>query len=249
MPDTDKKVILRCDWTGRALHWLNVCVFGLAVFSGLSFYFPSLDWMGHLLGPGQLARTLHPFMGIAAFCCLMFMFMKFVHHNIPNKYDVLWFKNIIPILENKHNVDLHIGKYNAGQKLLFWCLMSLIWVLLLSGLVIWRKYFANLFPQSVVQIAVLVHSMAATIIILLVMGHIYFGFWVKGSITGMVTGWVTRRWARVHHDRWFEEVMRDEADEVTARIKHKDVLRPEGVPPSSHPLTHPEASLKTIDKH
>ncbi len=30
--------------------------------------------------------------------------------------------------------------------------------------------------------------------------HIYMAFWVKGSIRGIVEGWVTVRWAK-HHPR------------------------------------------------
>ena len=33
----------------------------------------------------------------------------------------------------------------------------------------------------------------------------YMAFWVKGSIRGMVEGWVTVRWAKKHHPRWFRE--------------------------------------------
>lgn len=36
--------------------------------------------------------------------------------------------------------------------------------------------------------------------------HIYMAFWVKGSITGMIEGRVSRRWAKKHHPRWYREV-------------------------------------------
>ena len=34
-----------------------------------------------------------------------------------------------------------VGKYNAGQKLVFWAMSILIIVLIASGLVIWDQYF------------------------------------------------------------------------------------------------------------
>ncbi|TPW36039.1 formate dehydrogenase subunit gamma [Oecophyllibacter saccharovorans] len=223
----DKYKILRCKYTDRLLHWGNATCFALAAFSGLSFFFPSLDIMGRVLGPGQLARTLHPFMGIAVFCFLFIMFFRFVRHNLPDRFDILWFKNIVGVLMNQHGKDLHIGKYNAGQKVLFWCIMSLIWVLMISGLMVWRKYFAGYFSQSVLRVAILVHSAAAISLMMLILGHIYMGIWVRGSITGMVTGFVTRRWARVHHDRWFEGIMKKEGAKARQELA-------EGVPPNPH---------------
>jgi formate dehydrogenase subunit gamma len=38
-----------------------------------------------------------------------------------------------------------IGKYNAGQKLLFWTLLLCMLGLLFTGLVIWRAYFSDYF--------------------------------------------------------------------------------------------------------
>jgi len=38
--------------------------------------------------------------------------------------------------------------------------------------------------------------------------HIYAGLWIKGSIGAMTRGFVTYGWARKHHPRWFDEVMR-----------------------------------------
>ena len=84
--------------------------------------------------------------------------------------------------------------------------MSLICVLLLTGLVIWRAYFAHLFPIPVLRVALALHALAGVGLILLILGHIYLAFWVKGSIRGMVTGYVSHAWARAHHDRWHEEI-------------------------------------------
>lgn len=101
---------------------------------------------------------------------------------------------------------LNIGKYNAGQKILFWGIMGLISLLLLSGVVIWRPYFAPLFSIPTIRIGLLVHALAGISLILLIIGHAYLAFWVKGSIRGMVTGYVSRSWAKTHHDRWYRQL-------------------------------------------
>lgn len=213
--DTDNRV-LRTRFGDRLLHWTMVSCFFLVAMSGLSWFFPSLHWLGSVLGPPQLARILHPFLGVVVFVLLMCMFVRFVHHNMPVRTDAVWFRHVLDVLLNRHGQKLQIGKYNAGQKILFWGIMALISALFVTGLVIWRAYFAMYFPIPVIRLALLAHSAAALALILLVLGHIYMGLWVRGSITGMVTGYVSRAWARQHHDRWYAEEV---APEDTTSVK------------------------------
>ncbi|QCE35789.1 formate dehydrogenase subunit gamma [Acetobacteraceae bacterium] len=203
----NKSVVMRTTYGKRLLHWLNAVCFFLVGFSGLSFAFPSFEFFGRVLGTPQTARMLHPILGVVVFLCLFIMFFKFVKGNLFQKTDLLWFKNIDSVLLNLHGKDLHIGKYNAGQKILFWCIMTSICVLLLSGLIIWREYFSDYFSVPVLRVAMLAHSAIALALMLLVLGHIYFGIWVRGSITAMITGYVSLRWARSHHSRWYEQIM------------------------------------------
>ncbi len=51
-----------------------------------------------------------------------------------------------------------VGKYNAGQKMMFWSIMSMIFVLLVTGVIIWRPYFAQYFPMQVVRYSLLIHA-------------------------------------------------------------------------------------------
>ncbi|MBS1001893.1 formate dehydrogenase subunit gamma [Acetobacter persici] len=200
-----KNLILRTKFIDRMCHWTMVACFFLVAMSGLSWFFPSLSWMNGVLGTPQLARMLHPFLGTVVFVLLICMFFRFVHHNMPVRTDVTWFRNIVDVLMNRHTKPLKIGKYNAGQKILFWCIMLLISALFATGIVAWRPYFAGYFPIPAIRLALLAHSLAGLGLILLVIGHIYMGIWVRGSVTGMLTGYVSRAWAKQHHDRWYEE--------------------------------------------
>jgi formate dehydrogenase-N gamma subunit len=112
---------------------------------------------------------------------------------------------------NEHKVA-DVGKYNAGQKMMFWSIMSMIFVLLVTGFIIWRPYFAHYFPIKLIRWSLLVHATAAIVLIHAILIHIYMAFWVKGSIKGMIEGKVSRRWAKKHHPRWYREV---EAKEET----------------------------------
>ena len=160
--------------------------------------------MSVFLGTPQMARVLHPFLGVAVFLRLCFLFVRFVRYNLPARTDAIWFRRVKEVVLAKHDgPPMQIGKYNAGQKVLFWLIMVSIVVLMVSGLIMWRAYFSEYFSVPVIRLAILVHSIAGAGLILLILGHIYLAIWVRGSISGMVTGYVSRPWARQHHDRWY----------------------------------------------
>ncbi len=77
----------------------------------------------------------------------MFMFVRFVHHNIPDRQDLPWIKGIVEVLKGNEHKVADVGKYNAGQKMMFWTIMSMISLLLATGVIIWRPYFAHFFPH------------------------------------------------------------------------------------------------------
>lgn len=202
--------ILRTRFPERLCHWMIVFCFFLAATSGLSWFFPTFSWLSAFLGTPQMARVLHPFLGVAVFFGLCYMFVKFVKYNLPARTDGIWFRNVKNVILNRHGEPLKIGKYNAGQKVLFWLIMLSILVLLVSGLIMWRAYFAEFFPIPVIRLAILAHSVAGIGLILLIAGHIYLAIWVRGAVSGMVTGYVSRAWVRQHHDRWYAELQAKE---------------------------------------
>ena len=133
-------------------------------------------------------RILHPFFGVLIFVALMFMFVRFVHHNIPDKQDIPWLKGIVEVLKGNEHKVARVGKYNAGQKMMFWTIMSMIFVLLVTGVIIWRPYFAEYFPMQVIRYSLLIHATSAIILIHAILIHMYMAFWVKGRLRGMIEG-------------------------------------------------------------
>lgn len=188
----------------RINHWIVAICFTFVALSGLGFFFPSFNGLLNVLGTPQLARILHPFIGVAMFCAFMLMFFRYWHHNLPNREDWVWAKNIHKIAQNEEVGDT--GRYNLGQKCVFWAAIISLLLLLASGVVIWRPYFADAFTIPVIRLALLVHSVAAMGLIIVIMVHIYAALWVKGTITAMVEGWVTTTWAKKHHPRWYREI-------------------------------------------
>ncbi|WP_446909408.1 cytochrome b/b6 domain-containing protein, partial [Klebsiella pneumoniae] len=92
------KMIVRTKFIDRACHWTVVICFFLVALSGISFFFPTLQWLTETFGTPQMGRILHPFFGVLIFVALMFMFVRFVHHNIPDKQDIPWLKGIVEVL-------------------------------------------------------------------------------------------------------------------------------------------------------
>ncbi|PIJ48297.1 formate dehydrogenase cytochrome b556 subunit [Erwinia sp. OLTSP20] len=195
----------------RLNHWLVAGCFLLTAISGLGFFFPSFNWLMNILGTPQLARLLHPFTGVIMFAAFLIMFFRYWQHNLIKHDDLIWAKNIHKIARNEEVGDT--GRYNFGQKCVFWAAITCLLLLLASGIVIWRPWFAAAFPLPLIRAALLLHSISAAILIMVIMVHIYAALWVKGTITAMVEGWVTARWAKKHHPRWYRELQQQDPPE------------------------------------
>ncbi|SUH15659.1 Formate dehydrogenase N gamma subunit [Salmonella enterica subsp. enterica] len=55
------KMIVRTKFVDRACHWTVVICFFLVALSGISFFFPTLQWLTQTFGTPQMGRILHPF--------------------------------------------------------------------------------------------------------------------------------------------------------------------------------------------
>ncbi|MBA1248052.1 MULTISPECIES: formate dehydrogenase subunit gamma [Pseudomonas] len=204
-----KKEIVRYGASERTNHWAVAILFFMAGLSGLALFHPALFWLTNLFGGGPWTRILHPFMGVAMFLFFMGLVIRFWHHNILEKRDMQWVKQIGDVLNNREDKLPEIGKYNPGQKVLFWVLLASMLVLMFSGIVIWREYFSHFFPIGGIRLAALAHAAAAFLLILSIIVHIYAGIWIKGSIGAMLHGKVSLLWAKKHHSLWYKDITRD----------------------------------------
>ena len=198
-------LIVRYTPNERSNHWITAITFVLLALSGLALFHPSMFWLSALFGGGQWTRILHPFIGLVMFVSFMILALRFWHHNYLDADDRQWLRQINDVLTNREDRLPEVGRYNAGQKLLFFVLVLCLLLLLLSGIVIWRAYFAFYFPIEVVRVAAVIHAVTAFVLICSIIVHIYAAIWVKGSIGAMVRGTVTLGWARKHHPKWFRE--------------------------------------------
>jgi formate dehydrogenase subunit gamma len=190
----------------RINHWIVAISFVLLALSGLALFHPALFWLTNLFGGGAWTRILHPFIGCVMVAAFSLLCVQFWRDNRMQQRDWIWLRKITDVIENREENLPDVGRYNAGQKLLFFTLVVCLIALLLSGITIWRVYFAEFFSIGVIRVGALLHAFFAFVLIVSIIVHIYAGIWVKGSIRAMTRGWVTPGWAWKHHRAWFREV-------------------------------------------
>jgi formate dehydrogenase subunit gamma len=200
--------IVRYRASTRINHWIVAISFVLLALSGLALFHPALFWLGNLFGGGTWTRILHPFIGV--FMVLAFALLAFTvgGANRMERRDWTWLRGWRDVIGNRERNLPEVGRYNAGQKLVYFTIVLCLLALLLSGIVIWRSYFAILFPIEVVRFAAVAHAIAATVLICAIVVHIYAAIWVKGSVRAMTRGTVSPGWAWKHHHAWFRDVLR-----------------------------------------
>ncbi len=192
----------------RMNHWFIVLMFFMAAVSGLAFFHPSLFFLSHLMGGGSWARILHPFVGLLMVLGFAVMFVKLWRQNLMTAADKEWSKHAGEMLRGDKSRMPPAGKYNAGQKQVFWLMSISLLVLVVTGFMFWRPWFAPYVPIAVMRVAVLLHSVAAVVLVLSVIVHIYAAIWVKGTLRAMTRGTVTESWAKTNHALWHQEVTR-----------------------------------------
>jgi formate dehydrogenase subunit gamma len=201
-----KYPLLRYRDSERMNHWFIALMFFLAALSGLAFFHPGLFFFAHLFGGGSWARILHPFMGVLMFLGFLGLFMRLWRDNLLDARDGKWLRHSGDMLRGDKSRMPPAGKYNAAQKLVFWLMSLSLLVLLVTGLMFWRPWFTPYFSIPVMRIAVLLHAIAAFVLVLTTIVHIYAAIWVKGTVRAMTRGTVSEAWARANHPRWHADV-------------------------------------------
>ncbi|MDB5396930.1 MAG: formate dehydrogenase subunit gamma [Rhodospirillales bacterium] len=190
----------------RLNHWVTAISLVLLALSGLSMFHPSLFFLTAIFGGGQATRTIHPWIGVVLFFSFLLLFLQFWRLNLWNRTDVEWVAHAKDLVSGHEEKMPEVGKYNAGQKFIFWSMSILISILIVTGIMIWDEYFFDLTSIEVKRFAVLIHAVAAVIIILVWILHVYAGIWVRGSINSMITGSVSGGWAWRHHRKWLKRL-------------------------------------------
>jgi formate dehydrogenase subunit gamma len=198
-------------------HWLTATAFivlavtGLNVTYGRQLLLPIVG-ADAFHGISQMAKYLHNYMSFAFVLGLIIMFVQWVVYNLPMPNDIRWIAQGGGIFGKAHPPA---GKFNAGQKLLFW-------VTIIGGLFLSATGYALMFPYysapaglegytattAGLQSVSMWHGLIAVIMIAVIVGHIYIGtLGMQGAFWSMGNGKVDVNWAKQHHSIWAARVV------------------------------------------
>lgn len=208
-PNTGR-LIERFTYFERAAHWSNAIAFSVLAISGLVmafgkfFLLPILGatlfgWLSHAL------KTTHNFAGPLFAVSLIIVFLTFVRDNLPSRHDWAWIRRVGGMFGGQ---EVPSERFNAGEKVVFWGGVFLLGAIVVgSGLVLDMLIPGLLYTRGDMQIAHMIHAVAALLMMALFLGHIYMGtLGMKDAYKAMKTGYVDEAWAHEHHELWFDDI-------------------------------------------
>ena len=197
--------IVRHRLSSRLIHWSVALSFFVSVLTGMPIWTPFFRWMADLFGGLSVCRFIHPWAGIVFTVISTLQFFHWLGDMKlePNEKD--WLGPRVWKYLKYQGDDSEVGKYNGGQKLFFFAVSLGALGLLVSGVVMW---YPLSFPQLVRELSILLHDVTFILFAAAIIWHIYLGTAAEpGTFGSMVRGTVTKAWARLHHPRWYREVM------------------------------------------
>lgn len=216
--------VSRYSGSARINHWVVAVSFVLLMISGLALFHPSLYWLTGLFGGGPTARWVHPWLGVVLIIGFFGLFFRFLAANLPERTDWVWLKRVKDVLAGREEYLPEVGKYNAGQKFVFWAQAFFVLVMFITGIGLWPaglSYFEELlgFKATIDQRrwAAVIHATSAVLTIAVWIIHVYAAIWVRGTMSAMTRGTVSGGWAWRHHRRWLrKEVSKETAGPTPA---------------------------------
>ena len=199
------KEIIRHRLSSRVIHWAVADTFFLCVATGLPVWTPVFDWLGSLFGGLAVCRVIHPYAGLLFFVSSAAMFVHWRKEMEMTAQERGWVgPKLLEYLRDEANHD-QIGKYNGGQKVFFYTAFLSALGFLVSGVVLW---FPMTFPGLLRQLAILLHNVTFIAFFVSIVFHIYLGTTAEpGTFDAMTRGTVSKAWARIHHPKWYRELM------------------------------------------
>lgn len=204
-----KARILRFNALERLVHWTTATAFIVLSITGLNFIFGKRLLMP-LIGPEAFstwsvwAKYAHDFVSWAFMLGVLVMLVVWVWDNLPDRYDANWLRSGGGLFDRSNRTHPPAGRFNTGQKLIFWAVV-------LGGIVLSVTGIFMLFPFSFadvngMQAAQYVHATVGVLMIAVIIAHIYIGtLGMEGAYEAMGSGTVDLNWAKEHHSAWVEQ--------------------------------------------
>lgn len=207
-PSTSIK-LLRFHMFERLAHWLTATAFIVLALTGLNFVFGKRLLMP-LIGAdafsiwSRWAKVAHDSFSWAFMLGILVLLVVWVRDNLPDRYDVNWLKVGGGLFDKSNNTHPPAGRFNTGQKFVFWSVVLGGAALSVSGIVMLFPFvFADV---NGMQLAQTIHAIVAVLMVAVILGHIYIGtLGMEGAFEAMNSGTVDLNWAKEHHSVWAEK--------------------------------------------
>ena len=194
----------------RSAHWSNAIAFCILAISGVVMAFGQFfllpvigkslfGWLTYAL------KTMHNFAGPVFAVSLVIVFFTFLRDNWPQKGDIAWLGKGGGLISGAEPAS---NRFNAGEKLVFWGGVFFLGIVVVSsGFVLDKLLPGLMYERATMQIAHMVHAVAAVLMMAMFLGHIYIGtLGMQGAYQGMKTGYVDEAWAKEHHEYWYDDI-------------------------------------------
>lgn len=196
----------------RAAHWTNAIAFVILAISGIVMAFGKfflLPIIGQTLFGyfTYLLKNLHNFVGPLFVVSLAMVIVIFIKDEFPRRGDLGWLLKFGGVF-SKSGEEPPTHRFNAGEKVVFWLGVVLFGIVVAaSGVVLDKLVPSMVYDRGTMQVAHMVHAVAAGLMIALIGFHIYLGtVGVRGAYSAMREGYVDEAWAREHHGYWYEDI-------------------------------------------
>ena len=154
----------------------------------------------------EVAKYLHNFTSFAFMAGLVLIIVIFFRDNLPEKVDLDWIRQGGGFIKNRH---APAGRFNLGEKLVYWLSLVAGIAVSLSGLLLLFPFYGT--DIADMQIAQGAHAVVAVLFVALILAHIYIGtLGMEGAFEAMGTGDVDLNWAKEHHDLWLAQQLEKE---------------------------------------
>jgi formate dehydrogenase subunit gamma len=197
----------------RFSHWLTAVSFVILGLTGLNITFGKILLLP-IIGPeafssvSEAAKYVHNFTSFSFVAGLVLIIVIFFKDNLPEKVDLDWLRQGGGFIKNRH---APAGRFNLGEKLVYWLSLMAGIVVSLSGVLLLFPFYGT--DIADMQLAQGAHAVVAVLFVALILAHIYIGtLGMEGAFEAMGQGDVDLNWAKEHHDLWLEDQLSKSTD-------------------------------------
>lgn len=203
--------VLRFNGLDRFGHWLTAISFialaltGLVVTFGRTLLIP-LTGHAAFATVAAWSKLIHNVSGAPFVLGLALITALWVRDNLPERGDLAWLRTGGGLM-SRHARHPACGRFNAGQKIVFWSVLLGGLGLAATGFMLLNPFvWADIDGMQIIHMA---HGILAGLLVAVILGHIYIGsLGMEGAFDAMGSGEVDENWARDHHALWYERQVR-----------------------------------------